>query len=1092
MKHITRSCDEYNNIPPGPYTRGHGGVSISWRAELDPFVKTLQEGNERILPVLIHPERKDQALCVICCYLPSGSSREAINLYAEDLAVISELIQKYGTTHNLIIAGDLNADIMNRCNKKEDMLNNLIMRHNLVNLNHNCGHQHTYSYPAMGHASHLDYFLTAGKIAWAETTILDSNSTNSHLNTSTHIPVSTKATVALGSRPPTRGAVRQDLCPRIRWDKIDTEQYQEALIDKLSKYNFKEMKAGKALQSFNRTLRETAKQVSSPRRKRSKTRPLKNKNKLWSKEVAAAVKTAKHLFWRWKTSGRPPLPHPLARAKKDATRAVRRTQRSEAANRRHELMTEIMQAGSNDKTFHKLIRRNRGSSDSDLILRDGETLVSDHTMQLDMWAKYFENLSEQQDYPEAPDEEGKLSSVRDCNAAIKEAYKPPSFTTTEVEQTVKQLNRNKALDKDGISAEHLLYAPIEALQELTVIINKIFKETEAPTECKSGYKIPVPKKGKDTQLQANYRGITVTALVGKVIETLLQTEAEAKLLPKSSKLQFGFTRGLSPSMATLCLNETIAEAKKDKQPLYVTTLDAQKAFDVVNHSKLKQKLFLDGIRGHSWALIDNLYHDIQEHVSWKGQYSRPFKVTKGVRQGAVMSTTLYKLYVNDLLKTLESSGVGTYLGTTYIGSPTCADDILLIARSSSEAQTMIKTCDRYANSHQYTIHPSKSTVTPMLNILPKESQSWYLDDKEMSTTSSFTHLGLQWKQNNTSPCIEGRIALARRTVYALLGTGLHGENGLSPATSRHIIKTYVTPRLLYGLDAVTLSKKQIDDLNSYHRNLIRRIQGLPLNTATEAIYLLLGDLPVEAELDTRALTLYGAVCRAENNETLRSLLTRQSALDNKNSWFQHIIALSQKYQIDINSQRIVPWRKNTWKEYINNTIKSYWLHLLLDGMAKKTSTKWIDNRLLQDLRGHPIWKACQLNSRYVPGAMIRAKLLTSTYMTQERKAKFNKHLVDTLCPLCKTETENIPHFLLRCPATDHIRRSCLEHFRLKGFSMGCDSNATVELLLNGPNQDEDPKFQVIMNQLCHRLHLTRLNLLNDNNNSYEMPNDDSP
>ena len=88
-------------------------------------------------------------------------------------------------------------------------------------------------------------------------------------------------------------------------------------------------------------------------------------------------------------------------------------------------------------------------------------------------------------------------------------------------------------------------------------------------------------------------------MVGKVIEMLIQTEAEGRLVPKSSHLQFGFTRGLAPSMGTLCLNKTIAEAKKDKRPLNVTTLDAQKAFDVVNHSKLKQKLFVDGVKGHS-------------------------------------------------------------------------------------------------------------------------------------------------------------------------------------------------------------------------------------------------------------------------------------------------------------------------------------------------------------------------------------------------------------------------------------------------------------------------------------------------------------
>ena len=59
--------------------------------------------------------------------------------------------------------------------------------------------------------------------------------------------------------------------------------------------------------------------------------------------------------------------------------------------------------------------------------------------------------------------------------------------------------------------------------------------------------------------------------------------------------------------------------------------------------------------------------------------------------------------------------------------------------------------------------------------------------------------------------IEDRIKLARRTKYALMNSGYHGTNGLNPATSYQIYKTYmyILPRLLYGLKVLPLKKTHI-------------------------------------------------------------------------------------------------------------------------------------------------------------------------------------------------------------------------------------------------------------------------------------------
>ena len=108
----------------------------------------------------------------------------------------------------------------------------------------------------------------------------------------------------------------------------------------------------------------------------------------------------------------------------------------------------------------------------------------------------------------------------------------------------------------------------------------------------------------------------------------------------------------------------------------------------------------------------------------------------------------------------------------------------------------------------------------------------------MSVTWSedFTHLGLDWSANKVTPGIEGRIDSARKTAYALMGLGLHGNNGLDAATLLKLLKVHVLPRMLYGLDSIILPEKHLNELELFFRRILCQIQGLPDTVANVAVY----------------------------------------------------------------------------------------------------------------------------------------------------------------------------------------------------------------------------------------------------------------
>jgi hypothetical protein len=86
-----------------------------------------------------------------------------------------------------------------------------------------------------------------------------------------------------------------------------------------------------------------------------------------------------------------------------------------------------------------------------------------------------------------------------------------------------------------------------------------------------------------------------------------------------------------------------------------------------------------------------------------------------------------------------------------------------------------------------------------------------------------THLGIERIStgNNRKELVQTRITTARRTVFALMGAGLHGLNGVNPKVAIHLIQIYVMPRLLYDLEITTLRQNEIQKLEIYLKKLLK-------------------------------------------------------------------------------------------------------------------------------------------------------------------------------------------------------------------------------------------------------------------------------
>jgi hypothetical protein len=96
----------------------------------------------------------------------------------------------------------------------------------------------------------------------------------------------------------------------------------------------------------------------------------------------------------------------------------------------------------------------------------------------------------------------------------------------------------------------------------------------------------------------------------------------------------------------------------------------------------------------------------------------------------------------------------------------------------------------------------------------------------MPVVEKSTHIGVhKFNKNSALLTIEENIKKARKTVYNLMGSGLHGRTGVDPETDITIFRTCVLPVLTYVLEILLPTGKALDILNQYHKKLLKQIVG---------------------------------------------------------------------------------------------------------------------------------------------------------------------------------------------------------------------------------------------------------------------------
>ena len=381
------------------------------------------------------------------------------------------------------------------------------------------------------------------------------------------------------------------------------------------------------------------------------------------------------------------------------------------------------------------------------------------------------------------------SSIPDLGTSPYRSLPKINVTGNGVKKLLAGLNPRKAVGPDFVPTQILK----EYAEDIAPILQVIFQQSldtgVVPEDWKTANVVGVFKKG-DRHQPSNYRPVSLTCVSCKLLEHIVfRAVMDHVDFHKILKFfQHGFREKHSCETQLINTIEDLARGLDNHQQLDMLILDFSKAFDLVGHQRLLNKLQYYGITNSTLQWISAWLVGRTQKVVVDGASSSASSVKSGVPQGTVLGPLLFILYINDIDNNTTSS-IRLF-----------ADDCLLyrVIRTVQDAEALQKDLSqlcRWADVWQMDFNATKCHVLSVTKKKEPLTSSYSIRGAQLEQVVHHPYLGVEFAAdlgwgyhvNNVVPKAQRTLNLLRRNLW-----------GCSRETKDIAYRTLVRPVLDYA------------------------------------------------------------------------------------------------------------------------------------------------------------------------------------------------------------------------------------------------------------------------------------------------------